>query len=184
MATFYQGVRHVLKGRFGNNAIDPYTGKNGGNYAYYDLLNPSHVLDGFPDVEVQPDVFNERNRLYGNAPVLRGIVSPMKDPGDRNTESYIYEPWMWNGTPSSKLLSGDTGWNSWIPEFWTYKGIGDTVLAEVGNSEYLVDAWYPYDVNRIGAEPLNEANRNADYDSVWGYDDLHEWKGTPSSKAL
>lgn len=106
MATFYQGYRNVLKGR--SEARNTYTGKLG-VYSNWELMNPSHVLDGAPD----------HNRVPGSGPYGEGDVtmsrwflgldvpfkkSSLVSPGIKHPDIYSgrYPVYQWFGVPSAQ----------------------------------------------------------------------------------
>src|SRR5712671_1831177 len=96
MATFYVGYKNVLKGRSGE-VVNTFTGKVG-VYSNWDLMNPSHVLDGAPDNDHVPGEGRSPHGLTWSR-WFRGLDTPgkeLKDSGIQHPDIYqgrypIYE---------------------------------------------------------------------------------------------
>jgi hypothetical protein len=167
MATSYVGYRNVL-----TRGVFPLSTTHD-RYAPYSTTG---VLAGFPDKPLT-DAYN---RLFGNAKIPMNW-QPLDDPGDR-AGALKPNPLFYYGTPSSKVLSGDTGWDTDPTDAYIYNGLGGrTVLEDVASLD--TDPIDYYHQDRVGPGPMEDPGRTELIEPTYE-DELNVWHGVPSSRAL
>lgn len=204
MATFYIGKRPVLKGR-SSNVTNVYTGKVG-KYSNWNLQNPSHVLDGFPDRAVTPG----RGAYPHGVQMSRWFagdhqITPMRNPGDGarlDPHYFRQQPLTYKGLVSTQALAGPHfghahGVNGAYARFSNWSGFKGVTSANAtlnaGHAQRAYGAgpanmgptapFVFHGVNTPDSRPLKNPGRTY-ADGRYGFEKPREWAGIPAAKAL
>lgn len=187
---YYDGTRPVLKGRFSQNNVHPWTGEVG-EYSNFSIFNIDNVLDGAPRVALAPrtpddpfkalDDAGSRNEFHWawwdddeltdelQQPVFRAGFGHAIGESPYGSDE-VYE---WNGfeyfgiTPEP--LSGDFGH-------------GLSYYDSVTNPEGF-DNLLNRQVYRVGDDPLEDPGHTLD-DDPYQVRGTAVWQGVQSSNAL
>ena len=204
MPTFYVGPRPVLKGR-NSNFTNTDRGEVG-KYSNWELHNPSHVLDGFPDRRVQPGEGNYPHGTQMSRWFLgKHQITPMRNPGDgarQDPKYFRQKPLEYKGLPSTQALAGPHfghahGINGAYARFsnWSgHKGVASANATLVGGHPQRaygagaanMGPTAPMTfrgVNTPESRPMKNPGRTY-ADGRYGFENPKEWVGVPAAKAL
>lgn len=200
MATYYRGHRPILQPRSAN-VTHLWSGKTG-EYSNWDTMNENQLLEGMPDNDHVP---GEGRHPHGITLTrrFRGLdtQSPMDEPGLGPDTSYLgLTQWPYP-VPAGDAL-GDAGhgprelYYSRHTNLEPHQGVPSADMTLVGGHEIRLQedaptgggATAPFINKGVGeaAEPVGDPGRDPHpgEENIYGHFQLHEWKGTPSSKAL
>jgi hypothetical protein len=206
MAVFYQGPRPVLRGKTAADDVNPYTGERG-VYSNWSIFNPSQILDGAPNSDHVPGTGRapyglQMSRWYTG---LDNAVQPLDDPGNGPALSW----WTPLATLTAKQgndaqdifynfghAKRTTTYSLW--ENWIYRGVNQAGIqtSSYGHVQRRFNTngtanWFgttdPYQYHGASKQLLENpgvARADKPVGNDHGFQDVNEWKGVPSTRAL
>ncbi len=198
MATFYTGYRPVLKGRNKNNMVHAYKGTVG-VYSHWHLYSSDHVLDGFPDENVQPGAGDYPHGLLLSR-MFRGLKAlyPLDNSGGGNRLAYArFRPLEFKGTTAQRAFGSGFGHVDRETEYAIQSLIFDgvqsaKVFSNFGHARDRADG----PANISGHNPNEHRGVDlamddgfgqtvpAGFDNAYGRNRVNEYRGVTSAKAL
>lgn len=198
MALFYTGKRPVTKGRDWQDAIDRY--HSVGVYSNWDLLNPSQILDGFPNTNTvlgadRLSMPRLLEMVYSGA----HHIEPIKNVGGGQRLSYgRFRPLTYRGLEGAKAFQSGYGRT---PAFASdYANYSNFIYDGLANAEPLLEPGHAlrYTTTYGGAsrpwlhqgaaadKAMDESGTamSATADSPYGRNKINQWFGVTSAKAL
>lgn len=196
MATFYIGYRPVLKGRDADDAVHFWKGTVG-VYSNWDLMNPSHVLDGAPDrhAALGDDTRLSRPTLLEYLFAGGQHLYDMANPGSGARLDYgRFRPLEFKGLVGANAFPSYFGHAKRTTDYSLYSNYifdGVTaadVMAAAGHVRRF-DASYggafdPYIFKGTIPVMVNVGKALPDADYAYGFNRVNEWRGVPSMKVL
>lgn len=210
MATFYTGKRSVLRGRNSNESLHPSAGYNSGitetgTYSYFANTLTSQVLDGYPDRNVEPGAGNHPHGLQMSR-WFRGLdtFQPLDNPGlGEAQEDGNYRPFEFRGLTSAKILNnpghaprGDvyeySGYSNFnfdgLPSAEALKDVGHAIRGiGAAGTDNTFGHFDPDTYKGVSKEALKTPGRAEPLPTatnVYGHEEVNQWYGVPSARAL
>lgn len=208
MATFYVGLRPVLKGRNVNEMVNPYTTMTGkakgtGTYSHYPLYSTSHVLDGAPDNHHIPgtgyfpgDVF--LSQLYNGSTLYVHPLSGTFPDGKATYDGARFRPMEYKGLVGAVAFPSAFGHaereNDYKVRQYTFKGVasaktiddpGHGPRTEAQGAPASFGYFRPEEEHGVASAKAFPATfgQGNDVDD-YGRQKVLQWFGVPSAKAL
>lgn len=210
MATFYHGYRHVLRGRNGNDNVNPYNGRKE-EYSNYSIFNPSQILDGAPNENHVPGTGRHPHGLHMSR-IYRGLengIQPIKNVGGgARLEGFRYRPLENKAAGNNLVFKSGYGHKVGTPVKgqeqyghvdWIYDGVTKKPLSGTfGHKVREVDApgtansFGTFQTNnpafyKVGPDPMEDPGNSQTFDQTdnsLAHQEVNEWKGVPSAKAI
>lgn len=209
MATFYVGPRPVLKGQNTNSMVNPYTSMTGkakgkGTYSYYPLYSTSHILDGAPDNHHIPgtgyfpgDVF--LSQIFKGSTLYIHPLSGTFPDGSATYDGARFRPMEFKGLSGAKAFPTTFGHiereNDYKLRQYRFKGVASAeAFANTGHALGRTDAqgapasfgyFIPEDYQGVASAKIFPSGYGEAYTpSDYGRQQVQQWKGVPSAKAL
>lgn len=206
MATFYVGVRPVLRGRKSGEFLNPTVKWNGttrgaGTYSFYNNYGPG-LLSGFPDNNHTPGSGRSphdlnMSRVY-NGVVTQVAKNSLKSPGGgARLTGFRFHPNEYKGTTAGKVFAAGYGHASYRNlsysqyDNFTFDGVTSAVvLNSPGHASRFVSqggaansfgAFAPLAWKGAGSSALTAPGHTG---VTYAHNKVNEWKGVASAKAL
>lgn len=209
MATFYVGVRPVLRGRNSNDfsfaekarTLSGVTRSAVGVYSNYSLFAPG-VLTGGPDNNHTPGTGHHPHGIFLTRR-YRGLdtLSPLDGPGaGERLDGFRYHPHEYKGLPGSQVLASV----GHVPRDLYYGLYSNDTFDGVASAEQMTDPGHtrrsigaagtaatfgsfdPWVNKGVTTTPLSGTTQTYPtvYNNEYGRNRVNEWQGVPSSRAL